>query len=45
MRKIFKIFSLTILAGLLAGNAFAATTGKIQGTVSDAQTGDRKSVV
>jgi len=41
MRKIFNVFSLMILTGLLAsGSAFSATTGKIQGTVIDAQTGE-----
>ena len=41
MRKLFKIFSLMLLAGLVAsGSAYGATTGKIQGTVIDAQTGE-----
>jgi hypothetical protein len=41
MRKLFKIFSLMALSLALAGGtAQSASTGKIQGTLTDAQTGE-----
>ena len=41
MRKILKTFSMVALSLLVGvGISYAATTGKIQGTVRDAQTGE-----